>query len=103
MDKCEKSLFDALENIIWYDGHYEWLKELRDELAQHQQRFYPMPHTIEWHTDQHTIWMLLVGMYGSWGTSIRSGWIEEIDECIQFIDAVCKESWEAEEREKENA
>lgn len=104
MAKCKEcycdhgTLFDALESIILYDGHYEWLKELRDDLVKHREDFsYTMPDNIEWHTEEHTIWMLLVGMFGEWGTSIRSGWIQEIDDCVEFINAVCKMSWEAEE------
>ena len=112
MAKCKEcyctngTLFDALESIIWYDGHYEWLKELRDELASLPRdayyTSYLIPDDIEWHTEKHTIWMLLVGMFGDWGTSIRSGWISEIDDCIEFIDAVCKMSWDHEEKEKED-
>ena len=50
--KNEKRLTEALENIIWYDGHYEWLKELRDELAQWRAKnHYSMPSDIEWHRD----------------------------------------------------
>jgi hypothetical protein len=73
------TLFNALESIVWYNGHYEWLKELRDELVafrDSEPKFsnYCSPlNTDEWYTDKHAIWMLLVGMYGDWGTSIRSG------------------------------
>lgn len=103
---CEHgTLFDALESIIWYDGHYEWLKELRDDLEKLPKgefTTYPMPYDIKPHTEIHTIWMLLVGMFGEWGTSIRYGWLEEIDDCIEFIDAVCKLSCYHEEGEKED-
>ena len=95
-EKIGGKLYEALENIIWYDGHYRWLKELRDELEAHGE-FYPKPDSIEWHTEQHCIWMLLVGTFGEWGTSIRTGWIEDIKGCIAFIDEICKESWEADE------
>ena len=104
MNKCiscknkDRSLFNALESIVWYDGHYVWLKELRDDLEKHRTEYsYMIPDDIEWHTEKHTIWMLLVGIFGDWGTSIRSGWIEDIDGCIEFIDALCKDSWEAED------
>lgn len=95
--KCANTpglLYDALESIIWYNGHYEWLKELRDELAKRQEfEFYNCPLDVsEWHTEKHAIWMLLVGMFGDWGTSIRSGWIENFEGCIKFIDAICEES-----------
>lgn len=104
MAKCEgcyckhETLCDALESIIWYNGHYEWLRKLRDELVQYREESYcPMPDYIRPDTEIHTIWMLLVGVFGDWGTSIRSGWIEDIDGCIEFINAVCKMSWEAED------
>lgn len=98
------TLFDALESIIWYDGHYVWLKDLRDELSKLPKNdTYLIPDDIKWHTEQHTIWMLLIGMFGDWGTSIRGGWLEKIDECIEFIDAVCEMSWDAEERRAEDA
>lgn len=86
-------LLYAMECVVWYDCHYMWLKELCDKLAAHPNEFYPMP-DMEWHTEQHTIWMLLVGMFGEWGTSIRSGWIDQIPECIAFINNMCKEMWE---------
>ena len=103
MTDCKKcfnvggTLCNALEAIVWYNGHYAWLKELRDELAvQPEGEFYCCPiDTKEWHTDKHTIWMLLVGMFGDWGTSIRSGWIEDMRGCIEFIDRLCKDCWEA--------
>ena len=91
-------LFESLENIVWYNGHYEWLKELRDELMKHlNEHHYSMPDEIEWGTEMHVLWMLLVGMFGDWGISVRSGWLEDIESCIEFIDALCKESWEADD------
>lgn len=93
------TLFDALENIVWYDGHYIWLKELYYKLKACQGKvpIITMPSDLEWHTEKHAIWMLLVGMFGSWGTSIRSGWIEKPKECADFIEALCKEYWEMED------
>lgn len=89
------TMFDALENIVWYNGHYEWLKELRDDLSTRKEfENYTCPIDVsEWYTDKHAIWMLLVGMFGDWGTSIRSGWIEKHKECVSFIDALCENSW----------
>lgn len=87
------NLYDALQSIIWYDGHSEWLRELCGELekAKEEGEFYSMDFA-EWHTEKHTIWMLLVGAFGDWGTSIRSGWIEDIDGCIAFIQGIIEES-----------
>jgi hypothetical protein len=93
-------MWDALESIIWYDGHYEWLRTMRDDMEdllksddKYVNYCYPFD-TTEWHSEKHTIYMLLVGMFGDWGTSIRSGWIEDIEGCVAFINAVCRESWE---------
>lgn len=102
-----EKMFDALESIIWYDGHYEWLKEMRDDmekLLQSGDKYtsYKCPFDYtEWHTEQHTIYMLLVGMFGDWGTSIRGGWIDDLKDCIDFIDAICKESWKREAEEED--
>ena len=96
--KCrcvDGTLFDALESIVWYNCHYEWLKELRDALAAHpESKNYPMPGSIKRGSEEHAIMMLLVGMFGSWGTSIGGGWIENKAGCIEFINLLCKDSWE---------
>lgn len=89
----EGSLHDALESIVWYDGHYEWLKELRDDMEKHKTDAIYRKEFEVWHTEEHVIWMLLVGMFGEWGTSIRSGWIDRIGECVNFIDALCGDLW----------
>jgi hypothetical protein len=93
MKTDREKLYEALESVIWYDCHYEWLKDLRNELENYGDRLYPIPKEMEWHTEQHCIWMLLVGMFGDWGTSIRSGWIDDFEGCIKFIDKICEESW----------
>ena len=89
------TLFDALESIVWYHCHYEWLKELRDALAAFpESKNYPMPVSIKRGSEEHAIMMLLVGMFGSWGSSIGGGWIENKSGCIEFINLLCKDSWE---------
>ena len=94
--KCvDGTLFDALESVVWYNGHYVWLKELRDELSRLADgEVYHMPDDIQWNTEKHTIMMLRVGMFGDWGTSIRAGWIGDKEGCIEFIERMCKEVWE---------
>jgi hypothetical protein len=89
---------EALSNIVWYNCYYVWLKDLRDRLEEHRpgKFFADLIHPDDWFTDRHIIVMILVGMFGDWGTSMRSGWIEDIDGCIKFIDDICAASWEAE-------
>lgn len=80
----------ALESIVWYDDHFEWLESLADALERANGQVYKNPFDIEkWHTEEHCIWMLLVGMFGNWGTSIRSGWIEHTKECAEYIRNLC--------------
>ena len=80
----------ALESIVWYDDHFEWLESLADALERGNGRIYKNPFdTGKWHTEEHCIWMLLVGMFGNWGTSIRCGWIEQTKECAEYIRCLC--------------
>lgn len=86
-----EKLYEALTDIIWYDDHIGWLRELCGTLEKAKKEDDICQYPFEqWHTEQHTIWMLLVGMFGNWGTSIRSGWIEKHDECIAFINGIIK-------------
>ncbi len=81
-------LEEALRNIVWYDNHEDWLTDLRDSLQRCSDgENYLCPFSSEeWHREPHVIWMLLVGMFGNWGTSIRGGWIDDKEGCIAFIN-----------------
>ena len=79
----------ALENIVWYNSHYVWLEKLAEEIENKGEGCFSIPLTIEWNTEKHFLWMLLVGMFGDWGTSIRSGWIEDKEACVKFIRELC--------------
>lgn len=92
-----KSLEYALECIVWYDGHYDWLEKLANELEVTKEYYINPFDTKEWHTEKHTIWMLLVGMFGDWGTSIRGGWIEQTKECAEYIRNLCTKAKEGTE------
>lgn len=87
-----ESLEYALECIVWYDGHYEWLEKLADALETTKGIYANPFEANEWHTEYHTIWMLLVGMFGDWGTSIRGGWIENTKEAAKYIRTLCKKA-----------
>jgi hypothetical protein len=89
----ETELVSVMQNIVWYDGHEDWLADLRDALQRHPDgENYMCPFGPEkWHSEPHGIWMLLVVMFGDWGTSIRSGWIDDKDGCIAFINKLLDE------------
>jgi len=36
------------------------------------------------------LWLLLVEMFGSCGTSPRSGWIEKKEECAEFLETIVR-------------
>ena len=87
----ENDLQYALECIIWYDGLDDWLEELADALEKYNDYPYDCPiDPTQWRKEHHIIWMLLVGMFGNWGTSIRSGWIEDCKGCAAYIRKTIK-------------
>jgi hypothetical protein len=89
----ERKMEYALECIVFYNRHYEWLEKLADEIENTKDLSYGNPLDIsEWHSEKHCIWMLLVGMFGDWGTSIRGGWIEETKECANYIRELCRKA-----------
>lgn len=75
-------LLDAIESICWYNGYGDALKELLDYLNENVDKdsyYIPCPFdelSNIWETIQ-PIWMILVCLYGDYGTSPRSGWIEK--------------------------
>ena len=88
----------ALQLIIEYDGWEEWLKEIVEEMKKLNETEGDCHYSIDFeleelHTEPHVIWMLLVGMFGMWGTSIRHGWIEKenFNACIEFIEKMIPE------------
>jgi hypothetical protein len=79
---------EAFGSIALYNGHEEWLWQIADklrEVAEDKSFSVEMTHE-EWLTDRHALWMMLVSAFGDWGTSIRSGWIEQKKAAADFID-----------------
>ena len=104
----EGSAEDALCSILWYNGYFEDAEEGKDSdticdklksllKTAIENKAYTLPlYEVEeiipgisaWDTELHCIWMMLVGMFGDWGTSIRTGWIdrEHFQDVIDFLD-----------------
>ena len=87
-------IFFALANIVYYQGYGEDLISLKEKLKSHYERnseekepFY-CPDHYQYDIQFHIYWMILVGCFGEWGTSIRSGWIwySNIPYAIRFIE-----------------
>lgn len=43
-------------------------------------------------------WMILVEVYGDYGTSPRSGWmyVDELDECLNHLSEIRRKTWASE-------
>ena len=65
----EQSMEETLKDIVQYNGHAEWLTELVKQIeeSKKEEEYFscPLP-TKQWHTEEHAIWMFLVGMFGDW-------------------------------------
>lgn len=88
-----ETFISTLQSIVFYNGHKEWLQEvvsLLKECMQEDKYLSCLLNPDEWYTEKHMIWEILVGLFGDWGTSIRSGWIEDWQDCIDFINVLCE-------------
>lgn len=102
MDNLAESFTYAISSIVSYNGHGAWLMNLVEVLESEyaKGKFLPNPLPVDmWGSEEHCIWMILVGMFGCWGTSIRSGWIEDAPGAAKFIREVCKDEMEDMERD----
>lgn len=43
---------------------------------------------FQWQSRHTVIWQMLVEMFGSCGTSPRTGWIEQTKECADFLEQI---------------
>lgn len=96
---------DALATVIWYNGHADWwLLELAEKLytmAEATRKEYCLQFDdigFEGNhkgSEEHMIWEMLCAMFGNWGTSIRTAWleIEKAMPCANFISDVCAEKF----------
>ena len=89
-----RTIEEALNSIVWYNGIYEVLIPLRKELEAFEGRSYSYPDFEKmYNLTQHEcgqvqiFWMLLVLRFGNYGTSPRYGWLEmeHKEEIIKFL------------------
>ena len=101
MDKDERDLgvASAFLAICFYQGYGEFLSEIikrlrgRVENPEHYDSYLALPEKYEWDSEYHTLFMILVNEYGSWGSSIRGGWIETNEVLLEDIETVLKEEY----------
>lgn len=86
-----EKLLDSLDSLVWYNGYYELLIKMKEEiLIADEESIYKFDYGED--NQFQVIWMILVCMYGGYGTSPRYGWLElkNKDEIIEFIDLITK-------------
>ena len=94
----------TIDSILTYIPEYlDWFVWLVDGIKETpEDTFFNDPgEDVEVGSGKHFFWMMLLGMFGDWGTSINHGWIDKPNECIDFLSAfiACQEeqkSWEEE-------
>lgn len=97
----KEKLLSALESITWYNGLYEPLLEIKKRLLDKtDNNNFLRPNDIDYFNDLQfeIFWMMLVVLYGDYGTSPRSGWLEMANKnsIIAFIDEITKTGQEDE-------
>ena len=97
----DDKLTSAIASIVQYNGLEGSLKDIRSELDRQREDYLTLK-DIELNRDlmmytssrlelyniaqAHFIYMLLVLLYGNYGTSPRFGWIEDKEGAAAFID-----------------
>lgn len=90
----------SLASIAWYNGIGVELLNLSEDfrdLAYENKKKMKRDNYIYNHnwnnSDLHFFWMLLVGQFGDWGTSINSGWVShnKLNEAADWIQSIFRE------------
>ena len=94
-------LIEILDTITWYNGIYEPLLDLKKDLLDCNNRYNYLKckdnsleykHESFYDNQFEIFYMMLVLMFGDYGTSPRSGWLYLInkEKIIEFIDRITK-------------
>lgn len=78
----------ALETAIYYNGYEKVVREwsnLKPTTGENLLFRPPLDYNDYEVAQLELIWMILVVMFGDWGTSPRYGWIDNISEFINFL------------------
>lgn len=79
----------ALSTACWYDGYNTFLlivaEDMKKCINEGAKRNYMYTDTFSGSAER-LLWSMLVIMFGDYGTSPRSGWVDDIEGCIEFIE-----------------
>lgn len=81
---------DSFLSVFWYNGYSGCLEKLKDYIEENKKSKhvdYP-DHILKYDVNSidGILWSTLVVMFGEYGTSPRFGWIDEVGECLYFLD-----------------
>lgn len=87
MDISKNDLIGALQSVVWYNGlECDLIKWLDIEPINGEILFDRIHAETsgDWEEIM-VIWMICVVLFGEYGTSPRTGWIEKVDDFKEFI------------------
>lgn len=94
-------LLDTLNGVIWYNGIYDFLFKIKDEIEKNVGIDEAGQYTLSGYEDRHEhideqeeiFWMILVLLFGDYGVSPRRGWlyIKNKVEILKFLDAILQD------------
>ena len=94
-----EKMMEALNGVVQYNGLYQYIEQWRrvlftsinenSGLLQRPPMDSDLPIFVQ--AQLEFIWMILVQIYGNYGTSPRSGWIENKEGALNFIDMILAE------------
>ena len=107
-------IIDVFADVVWYNGYEPTVEEWLQEMSKKRPKGETVPplyttENLNWikmskdeifdFAQQQVLWMVLVNLFGDYGTSPRFGWIEHPRACANFLKEVLKNidrDWEEE-------
>ena len=87
----KEQLIYALNSVVWYNGIAEDILEWK-KIQPSETTGYILPDYYKYDGQLkewlEMFWMISVMLFGDYGTSPRSGWIEKKEEFYKFIDDI---------------
>lgn len=97
----EEEFLDSLDSVTWYNCLAEEIVKWKNLDNYNRYTPYGTAYPDQWlcptmeflinlskDRQLEVIWMICVVLFGNYGTSPRSGWIEKKDEFFAFIDGI---------------
>jgi hypothetical protein len=98
-DQYKDNIIDALDSVTWYNGLApyvrKWKKTIKKPFATPPDCYGADAFDGTTQAQLQVIWMMAVIMFGDYGTSPRTGWIEDIEGFQKFVDLITQTDQEA--------